>query len=218
MSTSSRPPPPPPPPPALPLQVIDVAVQDLMAVERRARDAAPTREPVDTLPELQARLAEEVGGLDAQVSQREACTPHWQNAGAATPGPAPAPRVRVRVRVRAPVPVNLLELLHSRVRPPTSGQLGAIARRALAARLCPPALRQELGVRPVRGLLLYGPPGCGKVCPCPIGAGGRGAEEQGPAEPATHASARGRETRRSARARSRRRWARASPRSSTVPR
>ena len=38
-----------------------------------------------------------------------------------------------------------------------------IVRRALASRLYPPALMRPLGVSPVRGMLLYGPPGCGKT-------------------------------------------------------
>ena len=91
-------------------EVIDLDdVSDLLEVERRRRSARQPqpRDPVESLPQLQRRLREEVGGLDEQ--------------------------------------------------------LGVIARRALAARLCPPSLRQELGVRPVRGLLLHGPPGCGKT-------------------------------------------------------
>jgi len=43
------------------------------------------------------------------------------------------------------------------------GPLSTIVRRALASRLYPPALTRELGLGPVRGMLLYGPPGCGKT-------------------------------------------------------
>ena len=43
------------------------------------------------------------------------------------------------------------------------GPIGAIVRRALASRLYPPEITRDLGIRPVRGLLLYGPPGCGKT-------------------------------------------------------
>ena len=42
------------------------------------------------------------------------------------------------------------------------GQMAEIVRRALASRLYPPAITRELGLSPVRGMLLYGPPGCGK--------------------------------------------------------
>ena len=41
--------------------------------------------------------------------------------------------------------------------------LAVIVRRALACRLYPPALTRGLGIAPVRGMLLYGPPGCGKT-------------------------------------------------------
>ncbi|EOD40654.1 hypothetical protein EMIHUDRAFT_222365 [Emiliania huxleyi CCMP1516] len=41
--------------------------------------------------------------------------------------------------------------------------LAVIVRRALSSRLYPRALTKELGVSPVRGMLLYGPPGCGKT-------------------------------------------------------
>ena len=73
-------------------EVIDVAVPDLMGLERRARDAVPTRDPVESLPELQRRLGEEVGGLDAQLGTiaRRAlaarlCPPQ------VNPGPSPSP-------------------------------------------------------------------------------------------------------------------------------
>jgi len=42
-------------------------------------------------------------------------------------------------------------------------QLGQIVRRAVGGRLYPPALTRSLGISPVRGMLLYGPPGCGKT-------------------------------------------------------
>eukprot|EP00327_Prymnesium_parvum_P041331 CAMPEP_0195652628 /NCGR_PEP_ID=MMETSP0815-20121206/32932_1 /TAXON_ID=97485 /ORGANISM="Prymnesium parvum, Strain Texoma1" /LENGTH=580 /DNA_ID=CAMNT_0040796673 /DNA_START=11 /DNA_END=1750 /DNA_ORIENTATION=+ len=42
-------------------------------------------------------------------------------------------------------------------------QLATVVRRALASRLYPPALTRELGLSPVCGMLLYGPPGCGKT-------------------------------------------------------
>lgn len=41
--------------------------------------------------------------------------------------------------------------------------VNAVVRRALAARLYPPSLTRSLGIQPARGLLLYGPPGCGKT-------------------------------------------------------
>lgn len=41
--------------------------------------------------------------------------------------------------------------------------IAQIVRRGLATRLYPRALARELGLPPVRGLLLYGPPGCGKT-------------------------------------------------------
>ena len=42
-------------------------------------------------------------------------------------------------------------------------ELNTIVRRALASRLYPPALTRQLGLSPVRGICLYGPPGCGKT-------------------------------------------------------
>jgi len=42
-------------------------------------------------------------------------------------------------------------------------QVSTIARRVLATRNVDPTLAQQLGVTNVRGLLLYGPPGCGKT-------------------------------------------------------
>lgn len=42
-------------------------------------------------------------------------------------------------------------------------QLATVVRRALASRLYPPVLLRELGLSPVCGMLLYGPPGCGKT-------------------------------------------------------
>ena len=50
------------------------------------------------------------------------------------------------------------------------GGLGAefqkIFRRAFASRLYPASLAKEMGFSHVKGILLYGPPGCGKVCVC----------------------------------------------------
>jgi hypothetical protein len=144
-------------------EVIDVAAPDLMGIERRARDAVPTREPVESLPELQSRLREEVGGLDAQ--------------------------------------------------------LATIARRALAARLCPPQLRAELGVRPVRGMLLYRPNPNPDPSPNPNahfvywGELLQALALAACPKQACCCTARPAAARRSARARSRRRSARESPRS-----
>ena len=42
-------------------------------------------------------------------------------------------------------------------------EMNTIVRRALASRLYPPEVLRDLGVSPVRGMLLYGPPGCGKT-------------------------------------------------------
>lgn len=42
-------------------------------------------------------------------------------------------------------------------------QIGAIVRRAFATRRLPAGTMQELGVSHVKGLLLHGPPGCGKT-------------------------------------------------------
>ncbi|CAM9347891.1 unnamed protein product [Chrysoparadoxa australica] len=42
-------------------------------------------------------------------------------------------------------------------------QLNEITRRFLSSRSLPPHVRQALGVQHVRGMLLYGPPGCGKT-------------------------------------------------------
>ena len=57
---------------------------------------------------------------------------------------------------------QLLDTLASKVGG-LDGPLSVIVRRALASRLYPRALTKELGVSPVRGMLLYGPPGCGKT-------------------------------------------------------
>lgn len=42
-------------------------------------------------------------------------------------------------------------------------EFGDIFRRVFASRICPPQLVEELGIQHVRGMLLYGPPGCGKT-------------------------------------------------------
>ena len=42
-------------------------------------------------------------------------------------------------------------------------QVGDIFRRAFASRVYPPAVLRQMGIKHVRGLLLYGPPGCGKT-------------------------------------------------------
>ena len=44
-----------------------------------------------------------------------------------------------------------------------SEELATIARRVLSSRLLPPAEAEALGIGHVRGLLLHGPPGCGKT-------------------------------------------------------
>ena len=44
-----------------------------------------------------------------------------------------------------------------------NGQIATVVRRALASRLYPAALTRELGISPTRGVLLHGPPGCGKT-------------------------------------------------------
>jgi vesicle-fusing ATPase len=42
-------------------------------------------------------------------------------------------------------------------------ELQTIIRRAFMSRLLPPDMASSLGVSHVRGVLLYGPPGCGKT-------------------------------------------------------
>jgi len=42
-------------------------------------------------------------------------------------------------------------------------EFGDIFRRAFASRVYPPSLLKQMGMDHVRGLLLYGPPGCGKT-------------------------------------------------------
>ena len=42
-------------------------------------------------------------------------------------------------------------------------EVGSIFRRAFASRVYPPELLQRMGLTHVKGVLLYGPPGCGKT-------------------------------------------------------
>lgn len=45
-------------------------------------------------------------------------------------------------------------------------QFEVISRRVFASRMVPPSLVRQMGIKHVRGLLLYGPPGCGKESMC----------------------------------------------------
>jgi Cdc6-like AAA superfamily ATPase len=77
-----------------------------------------------------------------------------------------SPSMRVRHRVEGPDP-GLMPLLWAWADKLGVGGLGAqfnsIFRRAFASRMFPPHVVKELGINHVRGILLYGPPGCGKT-------------------------------------------------------
>lgn len=48
-------------------------------------------------------------------------------------------------------------------RPSPSAEFADIFRRAFASRVVPPDILRKMGQHHVRGMLLYGPPGCGKT-------------------------------------------------------